>query len=84
MKYAVKNTCYEASNPEKPHGVYFFGKDGYVHNDTFFLEGWKARRFAEAFIAREMNGFNVKQVSENVNIENKRWVNVYEVVELQD
>ena len=85
MKFAVKVHCYELNNSRKPYAVYFFGKDGFVHSDTLLLEGWKQKRFAEAFIKRDIeNSPNTWKLCEHVGVENNRWINFYEIIEIDD
>ena len=85
MKFIVKLRSYEIGDESKPYAVYFFGKDGYVNTDSTFAEGWKQRRFAEAFIKRDIeNTPNTIKIEDHLSVECNRWINFYEIIEIED
>lgn len=53
MTYMVKVTATATAENEMRYGdvlVYYIGKGGYVHDNPWIRDGWKSRRWADAYI----------------------------------
>ena len=63
--------------------IYYMGKDGFVHGEDKFCEGYSKPHFAKAKIKRDMdNYFNIK-LDDTHSIENKTWLHIYEIIEME-
>lgn len=85
-KYVIKITQIDLENGGIQ--LFYFGKDGYVHDDPNYATGWKARRFAEDYIKRDVKSawrrpIGVGKLAENNCIENERWLNHYDILEVE-
>lgn len=72
-KFIIKDTITNLETKEKL--VYFTGKDDYVHDDIYFVDGYSRKHFAEQKIQRELNWYGG-------NIESKKWLHEYEILEI--
>ena len=83
--YVIKQTTYEVEKPEQPRCVFYWGKPRRLWDSPYHVEGFKKKGAAERAIQLDMkNSINVVQISEHVSIENKHFVNCYEVVEIEN
>ena len=81
-RYAVKDTIIKLTTLETH--VYYTGKDGYVHDDTDYLDGYTKPHFAQAKIEREIDGHFIKRIDNNNALESGVWLHHFEVVEYEE
>ena len=83
-KYAIKDRITNVMTGETRE--YFTGKDDYIHDDLYWVDGYTRKSFAEKKIANEikflssMNGG--KKIDEQRCIESNIWFHTYEIIEI--
>ena len=78
-KYVVKDTIINLTTLETQ--VYYTGKDGYVHAETAWADGYSAIRFAVGNIKRSMEGFT--KIDDTHCLEGSKWFHHYEIIEIE-
>lgn len=63
--------------------IYYMGKDGYVHGEAEYCDGYSKPHFAKQKIKRDMDNYFNSKLDETHSIENGTWLHIYEVVEIE-
>lgn len=81
-KYIVKDTIINLETKET--NVYYSGKDGFVYQVPMCPVGYSRPCYALKHIKNEMEtGYRMEYLNDTHGLENKRWLHIYEVVEIE-
>ena len=84
--YVVKDIIHNTQTGET--STYYTGKDGYVHDEPEFADGYKLTKAAQKKIDREKAWYvrwqKAKVINENSIIESDKWVHTYSIVEKEE
>lgn len=78
-EYVVKTTTINLETLNTM--ITFIGKDGYVHDEIKYADGWKRKHFAEQYIENDINCSWNKKVDDRHCIESGKWLHHYEIIE---
>ena len=60
--------------------TYYLGKDGYVHDDITYCEGYIRPCYAQNLIDKQIDNHIEKRLYNNISIENGVWLHIYNVI----
>lgn len=83
-KYVIQDTITNKETNEVQ--TYFTGRDGYVHNDLCFVDGYVKKSYAEKKIAHEIkwfSGMHGEKIDDMHCIEGGKWYHEYQILEIE-
>lgn len=77
--YIVKDTIINLKTKEIQ--TYYFGKDGYVHDELDYVDGYTRPVYAQDRIKREVTWY--EKLNDNHALESNNWLHIYNIIEYE-